>query len=187
MKRKMMILALALILALSVSVPVLADNTVVHDGSVTTITDENGNTLTIEEVDESGDSGSVTVTKPTSAPTETSKPGGTGTAQTGTAPANGSSNSSSGAGAHDEMQTAVPGAQDDPASEADEDGKAAADDAQTSVDADDAKDKTQEKAQDDSAPKGANTTRIVILAVIAVLCVAGAVYLAADLKKKNKG
>lgn len=73
MKQKIMSLILALILLVSFSVTALADN-VVTDGNVTIITDENGNTITVEEVDENEDEGGISLATPTPAATTAPAP-----------------------------------------------------------------------------------------------------------------
>lgn len=86
MKHRIMMLVLALVLVFALGVTAFADKTETN-GNVTTITDENGNTITVEEVDENEDGGTVNFATPT--PQPTAAPTAQPTAAPANTPANG--------------------------------------------------------------------------------------------------
>lgn len=189
MKHRIMIWLLALILAVFISVPALA----VEDDGSTTYTDEDGNTITVEVGDHDSNSGGSIVVLP--GPDSGTQGGGqtgsgqTGNGQTGSGQSgNGqtSGGQSGGTQSGSDSDSAVIDLSEDPQDGADaQDGAAAPAGengaAQTQDGAAAADQAKAKSASDGKLPAG---TAYALIAILAVILIAGIVYLVRSRKKK---
>ena len=182
MKHRGMIWLLALILAVFCSVSALA----VDD--VTTYKDDEGNTITVEVGDHDSNSGSDVIVLPEPAGGSDSGAQSGGSAGTHATPAPSGKTGSSGGSESDSDVIVLPSADEQDAQNAPEDGEDP--DAETDEHGDDAQQADEDSDADGAKAKSKSDgklpagTAYVLIAILAVILIAGIVYLVRSRKKK---